>query len=140
MKIPFHLMMFKSFHAQRNVLRKEMHELSPGQPKILRYVATHQNCMLKDIASSCDIECATVSKILNALEEKEFLEKEVSKNNKRALCLRITEKGEKALRQWNLHCEEVEQLSLKGFSEIEKEQFYDYLNRMYENLSGKEMD
>ena len=126
MKIPFHLMMFKSFHAQRNVLRKGMKELSPGQPKILRYVATHQNCMLKDIASSCDVECATVSKILNALEEKEFLEKEISKNNKRALCLSITEK--------------VEQLSLQGFSEREKEQFYDYLNRMYENLSGKEMN
>ena len=93
MKIPFHLMMFKSFHAQRNVLRKGMKELSPGQPKILRYVATHQNCMLKDIASSCDVECATVSKILNALEEKEFLEKgKFLKNNKRALCLRITEK------------------------------------------------
>ena len=96
MKIPFHLMMFKSFHAQRNVLRKGMKELSPGQPKILRYVATHQNCMLKDIASSCDVECATVSKILNALEEKEFLEKEISKNNKRALCLRITEKEGKS--------------------------------------------
>ena len=111
MKIPFHLMMFKSFHAQRNVLRKGMKELSPGQPKIL-----------------------------NALEEKEFLEKEISKNNKRALCLRITEKGEKALQHWNSHCEKVEQLSLQGFSEREKEQFYDYLNRMYENLSGKEMN
>ena len=70
MKIPFHLMMFKSFHAQRNVLRKGMKELSPGQPKILRYVATHQNCMLKDIASSCDVECATVYKNFKCIRRK----------------------------------------------------------------------
>ena len=82
--------------------RKGMKELSPGQPKILRYVATHQNCMLKDIASSCDVECATVSKILNALEEKEFLEKEISKNNKEHYVF-VSQKKEKKLYSIGIH-------------------------------------
>ena len=40
MKTPFYLMVFKTFHAQRNQIRKDMesYELSPGQPKVLRYV------------------------------------------------------------------------------------------------------
>ena len=112
MKTPFYLMVFKTFHAQRNQIRKDMesYELSPGQPKVLRYVLGNENCMLKDIAEACDVECATVSRILTSLQE------------------------------WNAHCKEVEALSLKGFSEEEQEQFKQFLNRMYHNLSNKTLD
>ena len=57
MKTAFHFMMFKTFHAQRNRIRQNMQEfgLSPGQPKVLRYVAANRNCMLKEIAAACDV-------------------------------------------------------------------------------------
>ena len=142
MKTPFYLMVFKTFHAQRNQIRKDMesYELSPGQPKVLRYVLGNENCMLKDIAEACDVECATVSRILTSLEEKEMLIRTIDAKNKRALKLCITEKGKHALQEWNAHCKEVEALSLKGFSEEEQEQFKQFLNRMYHNLSNKTLD
>lgn len=142
MKLSFHFMLLKAFHAERRQIRKDMerYELSPGQPKVLRYIAAHEHCMLKDIAVACDVECATVSKIMNALEEKGMLTRQTAQHNKRALCLSITPKGNHALQQWNKHCEEVEQRSLQGFSEAEKKQFADFLKRMYENLNGKEME
>ena len=34
----------------------------------------------------------------------------------------------------------VEAISLQGFSAQEKEQFKDYLSRMYMNLAGKELE
>lgn len=142
MNIPFHFMLFKAFHAQRNQIRKGMDafQLSPGQPKVLRYIAEHESCKLKDIAAACDVECATVSKLLSALEEKKMLTKESVRKDKRALCLQITKQGEEALRKWNLHCQEVEELSLKGFSEEERKAFQKYLGRMYENLCGKKLE
>ena len=71
----FYQMMFKAFHAQRNRIRQNMKEmgLSPGQPKVLRYLAGHEECMLKDIAEACDVENATISRILNNLEEQEMI-------------------------------------------------------------------
>ena len=134
MKTAFHFMMFKTFHAQRNRIRQNMQEfgLSPGQPKVLRYVAANRNCMLKEIAAACDVECATVSRILNNLEEQNMLKRHVVETNKRALSMQILPK--------ETHCHQVEAESLQGFSEQEKEQFREYLGRMYHNLTGKQLD
>lgn len=143
MKTEFHFLMFKTYHAQRTKIRFNMDEaygLSSGQPKVLRYISTHEDCKLKDIAQECDVECATVSKILNNLEERGMLTRQVDQKNKRALQLRITEKGQQALAAWQIHCREVEASSLQGFSEEEKEQFRTYLARMYENLSGRQIE
>lgn len=142
MKTEFHFLLFKTFHAQRNHIRKDMHtyDLSPGQPKVLRYVAANKNCMLKDIATACDVEPATVSKILNNMEDKGMLVRVVAKDNKRAMSVSITEKGNKALKQWADHCSDVEDASLKGFTPEEVKQFEEYLCRMYHNLTGKEID
>ena len=118
MKIPFYLMLFKTQHAQRqknwNVM--ETYNLSPGQPKVLRYINQHENCKLKDIALECDIEPATVSKMIDNLEKKKMLTRKINPSNKRAYQLNITELGKNALDKWNEHCLEVEHVSLQGFS------------------------
>ena len=86
MKTPFYLMLFKTQHAQSKKNRETMDEyhLSPGQPKVLRYLNAHQDCKLKDIADECDIESATVSKMIDNLEKKEMLTREINPKNKRA--------------------------------------------------------
>ena len=50
------------------------------------------------------------------------------------MCIR-----DRSLKKWNAHCIEIENISLKDFSEEEKEQFEDFLNRMYKNLTNKEL-
>ena len=141
MKTPFYLMLFKTQHAQSKKNREKMGDyyLSPGQPKVLRYLNAHQDCKLKDIASDCDIESATVSKMIDNLEKKEMLTRNINPKNKRAYQLNITEYGRESLNKWNKHCMEIENISLKGFSDEEKKQFEDYLNRMYKNLTNKEL-
>lgn len=49
MKTPFYLMLFKTQHAQTKKNRETMDEyhLSPGQPKVLRYLNAHQDCKLR---------------------------------------------------------------------------------------------
>ncbi|WP_416326371.1 MarR family winged helix-turn-helix transcriptional regulator [[Eubacterium] hominis] len=142
MKTPFHFLIFKVFHAQRNKIRQNMdaYGLYPGQPKVLRYISNHRDCKLKDIAQECDVECATVSKLLNNLEDMGMLTRMVDQKNKRALQLNITDKGKQALTKWNAHCKDVEELSLKGFNEEERKQFEEYLSRMYHNLSGRTIE
>ena len=105
----------------------------------MRYLNAHQDCKLKDIADECDIESATVSKMIDNLEKKEMLTRKINPKNKRAYQLNITKYGKESLKKWNAHCIEIENISLKDFSEDEKEQFEDFLNRMYKNLTNKEL-
>ena len=139
MQIPFYLLLFKTYHAQRRHNQLKMHDfrLSQGQPKVLRCIYTKENCKLKDIAEECDIEPATTSRILNSLESKGFILRKIDPGNKRAYQIKITKEGKQALERWNCHCEEVEKLSLKGFNDEEKKQFQDYLMRMYKNLTDE---
>lgn len=141
MKTPFYLMLFKTQHAQSKKNRETMnsYDLSPGQPKVLRYLNQHQDCKLRDIASECDIESATVSKMIDNLESKKMITRMINPSNKRAYQLNITDYGKQSLEKWNKHCLEIENISLKGFSEKEKEQFKEYLSRMYENLTNKKL-
>ena len=141
MKTPFYLMLFKTQHAQSKKNRETMnnYDLSPGQPKVLRYLNQHKDCKLRDIASECDIESATVSKMIDNLESKKMITRMINPKNKRAYQLNITDYGKQSLEKWNKHCMEIENISLKGFSKEEKKQFEDYLNRMYENITYKKL-
>lgn len=141
METPLHTLLFKAFHAQRQKNRANMDvfQLSPGQPKVLRYIQSHENCKLKDIAKECDVECATVSKMLDNLEEKGMVIRNINPQNKRAYQINLTDVGRDALQKWEAHCMEVEDISLQGFSLEEKKQFQSYLSRMYTNLTGKKI-
>lgn len=141
MKTPFYMLVFKAFHAQRQKNRMNMNafRLSPGQPKVLRYIQNHKDCKLKDIAKECDIESATVSKMLDNLEEKGMIIRNINPQNKRAYQVNLMDKGRSALQKWEEHCMEVEQISLQDFTPEEKEQFQNYLSRMYTNLTGKKI-
>lgn len=142
MKLSFHSLMFKTYQAQKKKIRKHMPEvgLSPGQPKILNFLLGHNQCMQKDIALNCDIEAATVSKILNVMEEHDLVTRTMDENNRRAGCIAITKKGKLAVEEWNIRCREVEMLALKDFNAQEKAEFESYLCRMYENLSEKKVE
>ena len=106
-----YMLLYRTFHAQRKQLRPYMAQLglSPGQPKILMYVSNHEGCMQKEAAESCDIEPATISRMIDTLEKGGFVKRVIPKNNRRAGNLYLTEKGEESYQLWKAHCLEVEQ-------------------------------
>ena len=77
--------------------------------------------------------------MLDNLEEKGMIIRNINPQNKRAYQVNLTDKGRRALQKWEEHCMEVEQISLQGFTPEEKEQFQNYLSRMYTNLTGKKI-
>lgn len=52
-----------------------------------------------------------------------MITKAINPQNKRAYQLNLTVEGEKALEKWDEHCLEIEQISLKGFSEKRSNSF-----------------
>lgn len=142
MDIPFHLLMLKAYNAQKNKMRPFMQALglSAGQPKILSFLRMRDGCMQKDLAEYCNIEPATVSRLLNNMEERGLIARRIDDGNRRAVRISITETGKEIERRMRLHFQEVNRISLDGFSEEEGEQFIGYLRRMHENLTARTRD
>lgn len=142
MPAQLHMALYNTYHAQKNWLRPGMANLrlSPGQPKILHYLSRRNNCMQKDIAQALDIEPATVSRILNNMVEAGLVQRAAPGARKRAESISITEKGRDALVQWQQLCAEMEAAAMKEFNPVEREQFIEYLCRMYHNLTGKVLE
>jgi DNA-binding MarR family transcriptional regulator len=139
MPVHIHHALVLAAKAQKNATRPSLYEigLSPGQPKVLTFLSKHDSCMQKDIAEACDIEPATISQILSKMEQAGLIRRTNFAERKRADSVSITEKGRKAFDEWMQICTKVDRISLQGFSEQEQQQFYDYLCRMYHNLTGK---
>lgn len=142
MKTSFHTLLFKTFHAQRNQIRPYMHDigLSSGQPKVLGYLLEHDDVMQKDVAKYCDIEPATVSKMLEPMEKNQLIIRKAVTGNRRAGCISISEKGKTAYETWKVHCTNVEEKMLQDFSEEERQQFISFLSRAYVNLTNNHIE
>lgn len=143
MKLPFNLLVLKVFHAQKNRVRPEMAliGLSPGQPKLLTFLALNGECFQKDLAAACDIEAATISKLLNSLEENGLIRRDPHSGDRRATRIALTEAG-----SWLYETEirprigAINQCSLSGFTPEEAELFQRFLKRMYRNLTGMSLE
>ena len=138
MKTPFHLLLFKTSHAQKCRVWNFCGRvgLNPGQPKILTVLDTEGSCRQKDLAHRCDIEPATVSRLLDGMEEMGLVNREEDPADRRAVRVTITAKGkETRLQLWD-YLARLEGEALAGFSREEQEQLKGYLARVYHNLTG----
>lgn len=142
MTVRLHMAIYKAYHAQKNKTRPAMTSigLSPGQPKVLRYLMQNNFCMQKEIAEALDIEPATVSRLLGTMEQNGLICRSAPEERRRAESVCITEKGRQAHAQWTELCTGIENESLQGFTPEEQEQFIGFLCRMYRNLTGKSAD
>ena len=95
MDVPFSIALLKAYHAQNNVFRPMIAELglSVGQPKILGFLTRHDGCMQKELAAMCDIEPATISRLLDKMEADGLISRQTVAGNKRATAISLTPSG-----------------------------------------------
>lgn len=138
MDVPFSIALLKSYHAQSNVFRPMIAELglSVGQPKILDCLTRHDGCMQKDLAAMCDIEPATISRLLDKMEADGLILRRAVEDNKRAAAVSLTPGGYARQKETTALRNQLEETELAGFSEEEKALFYQFLVRLYRNLTG----
>ena len=115
--------------------------LTPGQPKILDYLLHHDGAIQKEIAMFChkSIQDSTLrfpegTTILNGMEKKGYIERKSVENNRRSLHVYLTKTGREYADRLNLEFAKIESKALKGFSETSKQQLYDLLGRIYQNM------
>lgn len=109
-------------------------KLSKGQPKILEYLYENDGPVQKDIAKSCFIEQATVTSILARMEKNELIIRKVDPDNRRFQFVYLTEKGKVEAKFVIESFAKLENNALKDFTDEEKMQFVNFLNRVNKNL------
>lgn len=112
-------------------------DLSPGQPKVLSRLRYQEGYLQKDLAALCRVEPATMVVLLNNMEKKGMIRKEVDhvSGGKRAFRIYLTDAGRALAEQVDRVVEEVEVKAYEGFSKEEKEQLLSLLGRLTDNLS-----
>ena len=109
--------------------------LTEGKPKILGFLAGNSGCSQRELAKLCKIEPATATSILTAMEKEGLIYRERNIKDKRILNVYLTEKGIEAERKVEKVFLDLDNICFEGFSEEDKVQAINTLNRLYENLA-----
>lgn len=139
MPYPIHTLLIRTAHRQQNALRPALGELglSTGQPKVLRCLAARGPCSQRELADRCDVDPAAICRLLDGMERSGLLERCPSKADRRTGEVHLTDQGRRALQAWEERCLDFETQMLEGFSEAEKQQLRDFLERAYRNVGGR---
>ena len=135
----FHRLFAKVFrlHGKTVFGRLAPQGITPGQPRLLHYLLSHDGSNQRDISADNDLEPATVSNILSVMEKAGLVRRGNDPDDRRVARIYLTAKGRKAHERAEAAFREVESSCFAGFSAAEKADFMGYLERIYERLKAE---
>lgn len=109
--------------------------LTIGQPKVLDYLHDHDGASQTEIARACHIEAATLTSLLNRMEEKQLLVRRTLHGNRRTYYIFLTPQGREMAAQVQRMFAQLEQTAFDGLEDREQAELQRLLCRVYENLA-----
>ncbi len=136
MEETFHQLLLRTYHAYKRRLRplRMRTGLSEGQPKMLRLLSNRPCWLQRELADAYNIEPATVSRLLSNMEAQGLITRQIPPDNKRAIHVRITDKGHEKFMQFEVFRRQIDDQLFLGFSAQERERFLQDFNRVCANL------
>ncbi len=130
-----YLLLVGQHHSNRIMTRRTRPlKLMPGQPKILEFLYENDGCTQKEIGRGCLLDKSTVTSLLSRMEACELVTKETDGEDRRSVCIRLTEKGVEMAEKVRLFGSETDQLGWENISEKEKEAFISTFQKIIKNL------
>ena len=134
-----HLLMSGYMLLQKRMLARGREAgLTMGQPKVLDYLGAHDGVSQRQIAAACCIEPATLTSLLNRMEERGLVERRMLNGNRRTSYVFLTELGRTLQRQVAGDFAELEQRAFRGVTDEERETVIRVLERVCGNLRTEE--
>lgn len=132
-----HLWMKTYLQLNRMVLdRAAALGLSPGQPKILEFLAAQGEHEQKAIADYCEIEPATVGSILTRMEAAGLVTRRNRPGNRRSLYVSLTPRGQDLAGALNGVFAEAEAQITAGLTAEERQTLTGLLEKCLQNGKG----
>lgn len=140
MEDTFHMLLYRTVHAERGYLRSFLGEsgLGAGQPKLLVYLEGQGPCSQRELAEYFATDPAAVSRMLCTMEKGGFVVRKTNQESRRSDFIELTERGAQYAKIWRENYKKMEGIMLEGFTLEERERFADFLSRAYLNFqTGK---
>ena len=111
-------------------------DLTAAQGRLMAFLARRgeRPTYAKDVEAEFHLSHPTVSGLLSRLEQKDFLELKTDPNDRRSKRIVISEKGMACHERMHAAIMENESRIVQGFSEEEKAQFAQFLQRAIDNV------
>ncbi len=134
-----HMALLRTMQAQKALLRPfgASLGLATGQPRVISYLVAHESATQREIAEYLSMDPASVCRMIDALEKNGFVTTAENPADRRTKRIALTEAGRACVEPWDRRCLEVDDAMLSGFSDEEREQFMDLLERARANLVAK---
>jgi len=107
-------------------------DISILQVHIILSVHFHQPCKMSQIAKSANLTLGSVTQIIDKLEDKNYVNRLRSKEDRRVVFVELTEKGRKVVTANEQHVKQVGKEVMQKFSQDEQRLFLDFFQRMAE--------
>lgn len=111
-------------------------DLSEGQPKILLSLLRNDGQLQKDLSATCSVMPATMTSLLRVMVKHGLVTKRETRisGGKRGYLVYLTESGTEAAKKTLDIMDRMEAICCDGFTEEERRNLLDLLNRMDGNL------
>ena len=112
-------------------------DLTPVQSRVMGFLAHRpEPACARDVEEEFRLSHPTVSGILSRLEKKGFVEFRPDPADRRCKRIYVLDKGWEHIEQIHLTIQETEERIVRDFSEEEKAQFIQFLERAIQNMGG----
>lgn len=129
---------FRRFHKHKSPISSLTHSETMVLFSVRNYVEIHHiGVKTSELSNILNVASPTITQQINSLETRGFVERNIDKEDRRAVRIKVTEKGEEVLRK---ACKEFE-ASIKGLVEHlgqeKSEQLADLLSETFNYFMNK---
>ncbi len=114
--------------------------ITPGQPRMLNYLYSHDGCIQKELSENCNLKPSTVTNILLGMEKADLVFRLNDSSDRRILRVFITEKGVQAKEKVTRIVSSFEKRCMQDFTEEQKATLQIELSNLLYNLNEKNPD
>ena len=118
----------------------DLQEISPAQGRILFVLWQKDGISIQELARKTSLEKSTLTSMLDRLEQNGFVKRIPSKEDRRAILIKLTEKDRECQDLYTKITKEKTDLFYKGFTPKEIDAVENYLQRILDNLNASEKE
>lgn len=124
--------------SMRLALEKELvsEGITPSQWMMLMALGENDHQVQSDLGKKLNLDNATITRIVDKLTEKELLERNQAKDDRRAQIVSLTEKGKRKCRRFSKIGDDVNQKASIGIAKSDREKLIEMLSVIQKNLDN----
>jgi MarR family transcriptional regulator for hemolysin len=127
-----------SAHAMQRALNEELapHGITFRQWQVFAWLAMEGSLAQNELAERMQIEPATLVTVLDRMEQHDWITREPCPGDRRKKLVRATEKAKPIWEESVACAQRIREAAVQDFTPKERDQLFDYLQRMHANLSA----